>query len=287
LFSILHLALTVALAVALLTAVLFCLNLMASIHAGQKPDGEEKTDKEDKEDNGDKGGPGGRYQIETQEDIRGLLGRAGPLGFFGEPIAEAWAYRYKGGYVQCHLEVETHGKTAVGPPIPDKWENVLATDPAVKEGNPEAMDKEGYIVLTAMRPVIPVNEALEPYYPHLGGLFVSGPAGPLHQLTNASVESSHWRFYRILLTAGAPKGSTGPGFNTYTTHNFNARQPLVARDPAEEPVNIGSGKDLIAGKDITLLECQRGHTKIRLKARFLTDDEVKEIASKPPAAPRR
>ena len=45
---------------------------------------------------------------------------------------------------------------------------------------------------------------------------------------------------------------------------------------------IGGGKDLEAGKEVTLLDRQRGFTRIRLKARFLTDAEAKELAAKQP-----
>jgi hypothetical protein len=225
---------------------------------------------------------GGRYRIEPADDIRGLLGKAGGLGFLGDRATEAWVFKYSGGFVECGLEAETFGQSSRGATMPDNWARVLASDDAVQAGDPEAFRKEGYIVVAAMAPVMSMDEAMESYYPHLGGLFGVGPAGPLNQLTTAHLDSSHWRFYRILITSSAPSGMVGAGHNLWTAHQVNVRLPLLPRDLASEEEAVGGGKDLEAGKEVTLIDRHRGLTRIRVKARFLPDPEVREQAAKSP-----
>ncbi len=223
---------------------------------------------------------GGRFRIEPSDDMRTLFGQAGGLGFLGDNTEEVWVFKYRGGFLECSLEAETFGNApGRGSVMPDNWPRVLST---VAADLPDTT-REGYIVVAAMRPIISIGEALESHYPHLGGFFVAGPAGPLHQLTTAHVDSSHWRFYRILLVSGPPEGQRGERHNLWAAHQVNVRLPMIPRHFATEDTSIGGGKDLEAGKEITLLDRQRGFTRVRLKARFLTDAEAKDFASRPAA----
>jgi len=266
LYSLLHVAITgvLALAVVIGGGLLLAgkLRLVAAAAAKDK----EKPDE------------GGRYRIEPVDDVRGLLTQAGTLGFLGDNTEEVWVYKYRGGFLECSLEAESFGNQAGrGSIMPDNWPRVLAG-----LGGPEVdMGREGYIVVAAMRPVISIGEAVESHYPHLGGLFGVGPAGPLHQLTTCHVDSSHWRFYRILLMSAPPEGQGGERHNLWAAHQVNIRLPMIPRHPSREEYILGGGKDLEAGKEVLLLDRQRGFTRIRLNAKFLTDAQVLEQAAKP------
>lgn len=264
----LHLALTGLLLVALIAlGGLLAAGRGPAARPSERPDAPEKKTATK---------PGGRYQIEPAPDMRHLIGQAGNLGFFGEHTQEVWVYRYQGGLLECSLEAETLGQTARGQTIPENWQRLLDGDESLR-GPKASLRKEGYVLVAAMRPVMPVHEALVPYHVHLGGLFVSGPAGVLHQLTTVHLDSLHLRLYRVLLNAGPPQG---PGFNVWTGQLVPVRLPLVPRDPAEEEFHAGGGKDLTPEEDVTILERQRGLSRVRVRARFLSDAKAGELLKK-------
>ncbi|MGL4552084.1 MAG: hypothetical protein ACRC33_12965 [Gemmataceae bacterium] len=223
---------------------------------------------------------GGRYQVEPVEDVTALFGAVGGLAFLGESTQEVRVYRYAGGLMECYLEVETFGQVNKGQTIPESWEGPLRQEPLLGKKSGGELRREGFIVVAAMKPVLSVNEALEPFYRQLGGMFVSGPAGPLHQLTGAHVETSHFRAYRILLTTGVPKGTEGTGFNVWTGQLLNVLLPVVPRDPMQEEFRSAGGKDLTPDQEITLMERRRGMSTVRLKARFVSDGKAEEMANK-------
>ena len=101
-------------------------------------------------------------------------------------------------------------------------------------------------------PMLHVHQALQPYHAHLGGMFVAGPAGPLHQLTTVHIESAHLRPYRIMVNGGPLPGILGAGFNLWTEQMVQVRLPFVARDPQDEETKAGGGSDLAADTDITI-----------------------------------
>jgi hypothetical protein len=217
----------------------------------------------------------GRYQIEAMDDARAVLGEVGKLGVLGEErVHEAWVFRYRGGFVECKLEPEFFGKPFSSGPVPDDWKRFLPEDEALKHGRVEALIKEGYIVLLSMVSMLSVPQALEPLHAHLGAAFTVGPAGPLHALVPYYHEVWRRREYRLLLSVGPPKGKLGVGFNLWTGDRVLVRTHLINDDPHNDPVQTGGGKDLEPGKELTILERARGLTKIRLKARFLPDQEA-------------
>jgi hypothetical protein len=91
------------------------------------------------------------------------------------------------------------------------------------------------------------------------------------------------REYRLFLSAGPPKDSTGRGFNVGTRHPLLIRSHFVSEEsPETEPTRITGGKDLTPGKEVTILERGRGLSTIKLSARFLTDAEaIEKSKSKP------
>jgi hypothetical protein len=222
----------------------------------------------------------GRYQIEKVDDMRQVLEGAGKLRFFGEHLLEAWVFKYRGGYLQCHLETEINGRPAIGEPLPNNWTSLLTQDDGVREGRASAFDKHGYIVMAAVPATITLADAEEKYRPHLLGLLAGAPYGPLHALAPLHFDVAHVRPYRLFVSAGPAPTELGAGFNVWCENGLLVREAIVGRGLAEEEVHVGGGVDLTPGKDILLLDRKRGYSRVRLKARFLGDGEVREMAAK-------
>jgi hypothetical protein len=222
--------------------------------------------------------PAGRYQIEVVDDARFVIGEAGKLGVLGQPIREAWVFRYRGGFAECKLETDFDGKTHSTGTVPEEWSRFLTQDDEIRQGKPEAVRKEGYILLLSMSEMESVPDALKPLHAHLGALFTVGPAGPLHTLVPFYREVWRKREYRLFLSAGPPRGQTGQGFNLWTGDLLMVRSHFLEDEAFNDPARTIGGKDLEPGKDLVILDCSRGLSKIRLKARFLTDQEVCEKA---------
>jgi hypothetical protein len=220
----------------------------------------------------------GRYQIEVMDDARQMLGDVGKLGVLGDRVHEAWVFHYKGGFLECKLETDFDGKPVSSGKVPEEWARFLSQDDAVRQGKPEALHKEGYIVLLGMTSVVSVGDALKPLHHHLGAMFTTGPAGPLHALIPYYHEVWRQREYRLFVSAGPPKGKTGQGFNLWTGDLILVRSHFIDSDPDQDPAHTTGGKDLEPGKELTVLDRTRGLSKIRLKARFLTDQEAFDMA---------
>jgi hypothetical protein len=58
------------------------------------------------------------------------------------------------------------------------------------------------------------------------------------------------------------------------------RTSVLRREPGQEEYHAGGGKDLPPGRDTTILDRQVGRSRLRLKARFLGDDEVRRLMKK-------
>jgi hypothetical protein len=177
------------------------------------------------------------------------------------------------------VETDHEGKPISPGPTPSNWAALFAQDEDLAAGKPEALEREGYVILAALRPENPFN-ALVPYFPHLGGLFVSGPAGPLHQVASLHQEAWHHIRYRIFVTIGRDKKSDGARFNLWSEQVMLMRTSILRREPGQEEYHAGGGKDLAPGRDITILDRQVGRSRLRLKARFLGDDEVRQRMKK-------
>jgi hypothetical protein len=72
----------------------------------------------------------------------------------------------------------------------------------------------------------------------------------------------------------------GAGFNSSIGVWRRIRSPLALKNPAIEDVFIGDGKDFTPSTERVILDRQRGYSRIRLKARFLGDGEVRELLPK-------
>jgi hypothetical protein len=219
--------------------------------------------------------PGGRYRIEKVDDARRIIDAAGSLGFFGANVLEAWAFKYSGGYLQVQLETDFNGSVAPGDWLPPDWPSRLASNDGARENQAAAFRKEGYVLLTAMPSAMSAEELFHLYAPQLCGALGSGLTGPFHALLPLHLQALQKRPYRLFLSVGP-----SPGFKEWTEYLLPVREPVVPRDLASEGGHVGGGKNLEAGKDITLLDRTRGNSRVRLKARFLGDGEVRDLATK-------
>jgi hypothetical protein len=224
--------------------------------------------------------PGGRYRIEKVDDARRVIDGAGSLGFFGANVLEAWAFKYSGGYLQVQLVTDFNGSVAPGDWLPPDWPSRLASNGGARENQAAAFRKEGYVLLTAMPSAMTAEELFHLYAPQLCGALGSGLTGPFHALFPLHLQALHKRPYRLFLSAGPRPGDPGSGFKDWAEYLLPIREPVVPRDLASEGGHVGGGKNLEAGKDITLLDRTRGNSRVRLKARFLGDGEVRDFATK-------
>lgn len=278
-FSRIHLALTGL----LLCVVASVVGLAATgrIHFGAAASQPTNSSSEEgKESPKDGSESGGRYSIEKVDDLRKALEGAGKLGFFGANVLEAWVFKYRGGYLEAFLETDIDGKAERGEILPSEWPSLIAQDEGIAENRASAYRKEGYIILTAMPATVSISEALASSHFQLSGIFSGGPQGPLHAITPMFLEVSHRRPYRLYLSAGPDAKTTGAGFNLWAEHLLPIRGPFISRNLADEEFHVEGGKDLSPGKEILLLDRRRGASRIRLKARFLGDGEVRELAAK-------
>jgi hypothetical protein len=285
LFYRLHAALTGALVLALL--VLAVLAASGNLHFGKATavanadKGKARTDDSDPPKDKEKDKPKeGRYQIEVVDDAHSVLSEAGKLGVLGSRLREAWVFRYKGGYLECKAEADVNGDVTTSSTVPE-WGRVLDAEEDLLAGKPEALNKEGFVVLMGVVPTVTMEEALHPLQPHLGALFTTGPAGPLHTLLPHYLEVWNRREYRLFLSAAPPKSQNGTGFTTGKAgEGLLIRSFLNNYDTAgdQSPPHLTTGKDLEPGKEMTIFERQRGRTMVRLKMRFLTDKEAIEKA---------
>jgi hypothetical protein len=226
---------------------------------------------------------GGRYRIEPSEDVRAVLEAAGKQGLFGINALEVWVFKYTGGHVQVNLETDVEGKTETGDDLPSAglWPGLLAQDEGLRQDTASSFRKKGHIILAAMPTVIPVTDALENAGPQLGALLAAGQFGALTALPPLHLELWQKRPYRLYLSAGPITKAEGAGFAPIRAeYMMPIREPALPRKLAEEEYHVGGGKDLQAGKDVTLLDRRRGNSRIRLKARFLGDGEVREMLSR-------
>jgi hypothetical protein len=275
-----HLALTILLLVALMAfgGLAAAGRLHFGLPRGGGGDGSPgAVDKPDK-------GTGGRYQIEAAEDTRQLLNRLGDLGFLGQPILETWVFRYTGGYLECRLESEHDGQVVSAGVMPNDMPGILRRNEAIRQGRGDAFLRQGYIVVAAMQPVLDGSQALAPYRLSLGGLFVRGPAGPLHPLINLHMETRQPRRFRLFLSIDPPPGGPGGKLHLWAEQEFQLRVPFVRPDPDLEDYQVAGGRKLTAGRDITLLDRKHGISRLRLRARFLPDGEVRDLATRPEVA---
>lgn len=208
----------------------------------------------------------GRYRIEPVEDARRVLEMAGPGGFFGQEYQHVWVYRYQGGYLECRFELDADGGPVASPPFPSSWQGRI-------EGAAPAVPPEGYVLVAARRPPVPVELDLHSYLVHLGGLFTLGPAGPLHQLATVHLEARAPQIVRLFVGVTPPRDGNGSGFNAFRDELILVRFPFLG-SAASESQRVGRGTDLPAGQDVLLLDWRRGLGGARLKGRFLPEEEV-------------
>ena len=222
----------------------------------------------------------GRYQIEKVEDFHEIIDRAGK-GFFDTEMYDTWVFKYKGGLVETTLEAELGGETVKIAAVPENWKLAMPTRKPEANAAEPPLNYTGYIIVSAVRPAVTVEEALAPYHAHLGALMAFGPGGPLDVLSALFLEVRQFRPYRIFVSANPPPDAAGRGFNVLDQDRaILVGTPLVIKNPTLEEAVFGGGKNLQPGKKEIILDRQRGYTRIRLEARFLTDGEARELLPK-------
>src|SRR5262249_26594727 len=168
----------------------------------------------------------------------------------------------------------------VGEPLPNNWASLLSQDEGVREDKASSFEKQGYVVLAAVPATITLADAEEKYRSHLLGVLAGAPHGPLHTLAPLHFDVLHARPYRLFLSSGPMPKDLGAGFNVWCENGLLVREALVPRAPSEEGFHVGGGTNLKPGQDVLLLDRQRGFSRVRLKARFLGDGEVRDLATK-------
>ena len=263
----LHLAVTVILFVA--AAGIGGLAIAGKVQFGPKPVGDTSKSKVE-----------GRYQIEKVDDVHELLDRAGKR-FFDTEMYDTWVFKYKGGLVETRLETDQGSETINVATFPHDWKVTLPLEKHLTKDSEVPVNFTGYIIVSAIRSYVTEVEALEPYHAHLGGIFAFGSLGPLNVVPSLFLEVKQPRPYRIFVSASPPSDVKGQGFNIMDRDRpILISTPLVIQNPALEEAFCGGGKDLKPGREEILLDRQRGYTRIRLKAKFLGDGEVRELMPK-------
>ena len=219
----------------------------------------------------------GRYQIEKVEDVHEIIDRAGK-SFFDTEMYDTWVFKYKGGLIETTLETDLGGETVKVMTLPESWKLALPPQKALAKDAERPVNFTGYIIISTARPGV---ETLDPYYAHLAAMFAVGPGGPLDVLPALFLEVRQFRPYSIFISASPPPDVPGQGFNIVDRNRpLIISTPLVIKNPALEEAVIGGGKRLQPGKEEIILDRQRGNSRVRLKARFLTDGEARELLPK-------
>ena len=225
-------------------------------------------------------GEGGRYRIHEVEAGRKILNCIGKTDFFETPLIDSWVFEYKGGLVAAKIETDFQGEVESPGTVPHDWKQFLRRDESLKRDPQASLERSGYIILSAIRPSLSLEEVFAPYHVHLGGFMASGPLGPFSVASILFVEASQPRLYRVLVSTNLSGDVPDGELIVSSLQSIRVRSPLIARDPAAEKGLIGGGKDLKPGVDELLLDRERGTSRIRLKARFLTDGEARELLPK-------
>ncbi len=265
----LHLALTLLLVVA--AAGIAGLASAGKVQFGQKPVAATDDSKSKIE---------GRYQIEKVEDVHEILERAG-RSYFGTQRYDVWVFKYKGGLIEATLETDIDGETVKVATVPDDWRETLPLPKTLTKESEVPVNFNGYIIISAIRTDVTEFELIEPYLTHLGGILAFGSQGPLEVVPSLFLEVKQFRPYHIFVSASPPPDENGQGFNIRGRDRpILISTPLLIKNPAIEEAFVGGGKDLKPGKQEILLDRQRGYSRIRLKARFLGDGEVRDLLPK-------
>jgi hypothetical protein len=223
---------------------------------------------------------GGRYQIQKVDSGRKLLECLGKTDFVETPLVDSWVFEYKGGLVEAKLETDYEGKVESPGSVPQNWKQFLRRDQSLKRDPAASLDRHGYIIVSAIRPALSLDELFPPYYVHLGGFLAFGSLGPLSVVPTLFVEVNQPRLYRVLVSANLNSDAPDGEFIVSSLQSLRIQAPLVAREPATENGRVGGGVDLKPGTEELLLDRERGYSRVRLKARFLTDGEARELLPK-------
>jgi hypothetical protein len=275
LFVRIHLALTVLLMASLMAVgVLIASGLL---HFGKQAEAGGESDKAAADAEKPKSKEAeGRFQIEPADDVRRVLVEGSKFGgALDSRVWEAWAFRYKGGLLESTLEADVGGHPLYSGALPNaqEWSRFLH-EQGVQPDNLEALNREGHLILAGMITPVSVEQQLRPLYLHLGAAFTKGPAGPLHTLLPYCLDVETQLDFRHFLTVDPTEKKQG--VTLWSNPWLPIRSHLV---PAPEPpARLRSSKNLEAGKPFTVLERPLGKSVIRLKVRFLTEQEAVEKA---------
>lgn len=264
----LHLALTLILVVA--AAGIAGLAGTGRVQFGPKPVAADDSKSKNEE---------GRYQIEKVDAARKVLDVAGKTPYFQTPLLESWVFEYKGGLLETKIETDFQGEPESPGVVPLDWKSLLRRDESQVREPWAPVDRTGYIILSEIRSP-PLADELAPYYAHLGGFLAFGSLGPLHVMPSLLLDVQQSLQYRVLVSTNRNADAPDGEFTVSALQSIRFRSPIIPKDPATEKVQVGGGKDLEPGKDELLLDRQRGHSRIRLKARFLGDEEARDLLPK-------
>jgi hypothetical protein len=195
--------------------------------------------------------------------------------FFGDRMREIAVFKYRGGYLEAWLEAETvpGQRMTLGPvPAPGSLKPVLASDVPLAEG------KEGFIILAAVENPLPVEVALGPYAPQLGGLFAGGPGGPLPVLPYLGFDCWHPTEYRLFVSAEPPAHTRGAAFRQFSSGGFPLRFPFGPGRPFPSVPKITDSTDTKPGEELVLAAWSWGDNTLALKARFFKEEDLKKAA---------
>lgn len=222
------------------------------------------------------------YRVSPVSDDQALRKLSGHLGFWNEPAESIQVLRYRGGLLECFLEVQENGLTARGTLLPESWPSMFQNNADLARPDSK-LPQEGYIAVARMKPT-PLEQvhSLQPVLVGLGSLPTGGPFPALASLYTPVIRP---QTYRILLQAGPGIGQTAPGFNIWSSQTLLPRGLPIAATQAREARAV-VGENLPHGDPVTLWEQREGGTVLRLRGRFLSLVDLIQQRELAMAAPR-
>jgi hypothetical protein len=222
------------------------------------------------------------YRVAAAPNDKALRQLSSHLGFWNEPADEIHVLRYRGGLLECFLEVQENGQTARGTSLPESWPSMFQhnADLARIDAN---LPQEGYIAVARMKPT--PEEQAPALHALLSGTLSLPAVGPYAALTPFHVPVARPQTYRILLHAGPGAGEAGPGFNVWSSQTLLPRGLPIASAPRREARPVG-GDNLPHNEPITLWEQREGGSVLRLRGRFLSMIELLQQRQVALAGPR-
>jgi len=203
----------------------------------------------------------GRYQIAVVDDARDLLNETGKPGSVLKNADPRGARLPLQGRLPRMYPRDGPGRRdGYGGALPPKIGPPFLGDD-VLAGKPDALDKEGYVVLLGMIPEVPIEQALEPLHPHLGAMFTLGPAGPLHGLVPYFLRGRRQARISAVSVCGTAEKQDRAGLRHVGEPQAADPQPPGRRGEGgsiSTPAHTTEGKNFEAGKETEALRAAAG-----------------------------